>query len=201
MGMYAQLNAVSDLNINKILATPELIGGIMFKEEPDIYWEDNEPTEKLSFLSKLLGKKPMPVEIKERPKLVLTEPENNEIDLDKAWHGIHYCLTGDIGEGTHPLGFILYGGHFVGDLDVGYGPARLFTSAETADLNTKLQDVSSDNLKANYKPEEMDDVYPSVIWSREDEDNFEYIDQNFSELKKFIAKCVHDEVGMAISII
>ncbi len=201
MGMYAQLNAVSDLNIDRILATPELIGGIMFKEEPDIFWEDSRSTGKVSFLRKLLGKKPLPTETKERPRLALTEPENNEMDLDKAWHGIHYCLTQDIGEGNHPLGFILYGGHVAGDIDVGYGPARLFTGAETAELNTLVQKVSSDDLRANYTPEKMDDVYPSVIWSRTDEDNFEYIDENFSELKKFLARCVQDRVGMTISII
>ena len=200
MGMYVTLNAVSDSNINAILDTPELIGGIIFKEEPDIFWETPQP-EKLSFLSKLLGKKPLPVERVERPKLVLTELEQNEIDLDKAWHGIHYCLTQDIGEGSHPLGFILYGGRLAGDLDVGYGPARLFTSVETAELNLLLQKVSSDDLKANYEPEKMNDVYPSVIWSRTDEDNFEYINENFAELKKFVTECVRDKLGMTICII
>ena len=89
MGMYVTLNAGSDSNINAILDTPELIGGIIFKEEPDIFWETPQP-EKLSFLSKLLGKKPLPVERVERPKLVLTELEQNEIDLDKAWHCLLY---------------------------------------------------------------------------------------------------------------
>ena len=201
MGMYVTLHAISDSNINAILANPPLIGGLLFKEDPDCLWELSQPTEKLGFLSKLFGKKPIPVEVPERPRLVLTEPENNETDLDKAWHGIHYCLTQDIGEGNHPLGFILYGGRVAGEIDVGYGPARLLTSAETADINTLLKKVSSEDLKANYKPEEMDDVYPSVIWSRTDEDNFEYIDHYFSDLKKFVEKCVQDELGMAISII
>ena len=70
MGMYVVLNAVSDSNINAILQTPELIGGITHKEEPDIFWETPQP-EKLSFVSKLLGKKPLPVESIERPKLCL----------------------------------------------------------------------------------------------------------------------------------
>ena len=137
----------------------------------------------------------------ERPKLVLTKAEQNEADLGKAWHGLHYCLTQDIGEGDHPLGFILYGGRVAGDLDVGYGPARLITSAETAEINSLLQKVSSDDLKANYEPEKMDDVYPSVIWSRTDEDNFEYISENFVELKKFVAECVRDKLGMTICIV
>ena len=200
MGMYVTLNAVSDSNINAILQTPELIGSIIFKEEPDIFWEEPKP-EKLSFLSKLLGKKPLPVKTTERPKLVLTKAEQNETDLGKAWHGLHYCLTQDIGEGDHPLGFILYGGRAAGNLDVGYGPARLLTSAETAEINLLLQKVSSDDLKANYEPEKMDDVYPSVIWSRTDEDNFEYINENFVELKKFVAECVRDKLGMTICIV
>ena len=200
MGMYVTLNAVSDSNINAILATPPLIGGLLFKEDPDIFWEEAQPTEKFSFLKKLFGKKPIPVEVPERPRLVLTEPENNVVDLDKAWHGIHYCLTQDIGEGSHPLGFILYGGRVAGDIDVGYGPARLITRAETAEINTLLKKVLSEDLKANYEPEKMDDVYPSVIWSRTDQDNFEYIDHYFSDLKKFVEKCVHDELGMAINI-
>jgi len=41
VGMYVVLNAVSDSNINAVLATPELIGGIMYKDDPDVFWEHN----------------------------------------------------------------------------------------------------------------------------------------------------------------
>jgi hypothetical protein len=199
MGMYAVLHAVSDSNIKAILATPELIGYITFKEDPEAIWEFSK-SEKRSFLSRFFGKKPEPQKVTERPKLVLTEAEQKEIDLDKAWHGLHYCLTQDIGEGSHPLGFILYGGQLAGDIDLGYGPARLFTSSETADINAKLQAVSSEGLKANYDPTKMDDVYPSVIWSRTDEDNFEYINAYFSDLKRFLGECVREKVGMTVGI-
>lgn len=200
MGMYAALNAISDSNIDAILATPELIGAVVYKEEPDAFWSAEQPRNKSSFFGKLFGKKPEPLKLEGRPKLVLTDAENNEIDLDKAWHGLHYCLTGDIGEGEHPLGFILYGGRLAGDIDVGYGPARLFSSSQTEKINTQIQKISSDDLKANYEPEKMDDVYPSVIWARTDEDNFEYINEYFSDLKNFLAECVKDGLGMAISI-
>jgi hypothetical protein len=43
-----------------------------------------------------------------------------ELDGDKAWHGIHFLLTGTAGEGTPPLDFIVRGGQEVGDIDVGY---------------------------------------------------------------------------------
>jgi hypothetical protein len=49
----------------------------------------------------------------------------DDLDVDKAWHGIHFLLCGQAWESPFPLGFIL-GGEEVGDVDVGYGPARVF---------------------------------------------------------------------------
>lgn len=54
----------------------------------------------------------------------------NEMDVDKAWHGIHFLLCGNTWEGEHPLNFVVCGGQYVGDVDVGYGPARVYMSAE-----------------------------------------------------------------------
>lgn len=48
----------------------------------------------------------------------------DEIDLDKAWNGIHYLQTGAALEGDPPLNFILFGGVEIGFEDVGYGAAR-----------------------------------------------------------------------------
>jgi len=131
----------------------------------------------------------------------VTEPEHNEINLDRAWHVIHYCLTQDIGEGSHPLGFLLYGGRLAGDLDLGNGPSRFLIRAEIAEINRKLQQVSFDDLKANYEAEKMDDVYPPGDWSHLDEESLEYLEHYFSDLKIFISNCVRDELGALISIV
>ena len=53
-----------------------------------------------------------------------------ELDLDKAWHGIHFLLTGSAWEGEEPLCYLLAGGQEVGDEDVGYGPARVLRPRE-----------------------------------------------------------------------
>src|SRR3712207_3831611 len=57
-----------------------------------------------------------------------------EIDLDKAWHGIHFLLTGTAWEGQEPLCYLLVGGEYIGDEDVGYGPARVLRPHEVADF-------------------------------------------------------------------
>src|ERR1700722_3238791 len=53
-----------------------------------------------------------------------------DLDVDKAWHGLHFLLTGTAWEGAPPLDFIVKGGRQIGDVDVGYGPARAFSSAD-----------------------------------------------------------------------
>jgi Domain of unknown function (DUF1877) len=47
--------------------------------------------------------------------------------LNKAWHAIHFVLTGSRLGGSEPLNFLLAEATPVGDVDVGYGPARAFT--------------------------------------------------------------------------
>jgi Domain of unknown function (DUF1877) len=48
------------------------------------------------------------------------EAETGEIDLDNAWHGIHYLLTGTSYEGQEPLCHLLLGCTSIGDEDIGY---------------------------------------------------------------------------------
>ena len=61
-------------------------------------------------------------------KFVFPEDEDadpdNRVDLDKAWHCIHFMLTGSTYDVTQPLGGAVLGGDGVGD-DLGYGPARI----------------------------------------------------------------------------
>jgi Domain of unknown function (DUF1877) len=51
-----------------------------------------------------------------------SEPPNS-IDIDKAWHGIHYLLCGKANPGAEPLSWAVLGGEEIGE-EIGYGPAR-----------------------------------------------------------------------------
>ena len=111
------------------------------------------------------------------------EPDNS-IDIDKAWHGIHYMLTGTPYEGEPPLSWAIMGGEPVGD-DVGYGPAR-FLSAEQIEMISKaLPDTES--FKGSYAPQEMEsaEIYPDQIWMSEGEEALEYLVSNYEAMAAF----------------
>ena len=81
-----------------------------------------------TFFGRLFGDKARP-EPPPTPPLILEAGEGALVDLDKAWHGVHYLLTGTAWEGEPPLNFVVEGG---ADLDYD-GPwnssPRIFTPA------------------------------------------------------------------------
>jgi len=86
-----------------------------------------------------------------------------QISLDKAWHGIHYLLSGQLDPTPSALGQVIMGGCEIGDDEMGYGPARYFTPAEVA--NTALE-LSAPTLEAQmqgrFDPAQMESlgIYP-----------------------------------------
>ena len=90
------------------------------------------------------------------------------LSIDKAWHGVHFLLTGDP-QSTSGLGAVMLGGTEVGE-DGGYGPARYFTSTEVAELAAALDAPGLDaEVAGRYDPGRMTDlsIYPGV-WDEED---------------------------------
>jgi hypothetical protein len=56
----------------------------------------------------------------------------DSLSVDRDWHGIHFLLNQGAWDGEPPLDFIVSGGTEVGEVDVGYGPARAFLPCELA---------------------------------------------------------------------
>jgi len=197
--MCLALHSDSDKNINKILEQPELIWRLIASDDPDIYEETIKENTKSGFLSKLFGKKaPNEIEI---PNLDFVDGENVDDDLDKSWQGIHYCLNKTAYDAKPPMDFITLGGVVAGDIEVGYGPARLFDSKMVKEIHHCLLKISETEISANYNPEEMDklDIYPN-IWERDGDEGLEYISEYYVNLKKFISNCNNHNLGMAIYI-
>lgn len=94
------------------------------------------------------------------------EPAAGFVDLDKAWHALHYLLTGSARDGEGPLAFLLKGGTPVGDEDFGYGPARAFQPREVSAIADALADVSQRTLLPRFdlKKFERLEIYPGR-WS------------------------------------
>ena len=201
MGMALALHTISDENISKVLADPPLIWRVIAPEDPEMY-EQARTQKRPGFLARLFGAKPAEGKA-DLLELARADGEGLETDLDMAWHGIHYLLTGTAWEGPEPLNFLVCGGKEVGDIDVGYGPARVIGSDEVKRILDAVGAIDEDKLRQRFNPEEMKslEIYPD-IWDRDpaDDDTLGYCIENFQHLRQFLSDAAGNSMGVALYI-
>ncbi len=114
-----------------------------------------------------------------------------DLEIDRAWHGLHYLLTGTAWEGQAPLNFIVQGGREIGETDVGYGPARGFTADEVRAIAQALARIDVQTLRARFNPQAMmtADIYPNS-WDRPaaEDDTLGYLVEYYEQLRPFISE-------------
>ena len=119
--------------------------------------------------------------------------------LEKAWHGLHYLLTGQVCASPGPLGFLLAGGDQLGDDEE--SPVRWFAPEETGQIYQALSGISDDELWSRFDADQMEqrDIYPG-IWDEPEEDlRKEYLTY-FHELKKVVAAAAQNGEGLIVTI-
>ena len=123
----------------------------------------------------------------------------NGVSLEKAWHGLHYLLIGDVWEGHGPLAFLLAGGEQLGDDEE--LPVRSFTPEETGQIHQALSGVSDDELWSRFDADEMQRhaVYPGIWDEPEDDLKEEYLTY-FHELKQVVAGAAQGGQGLLVTI-
>ncbi|HKP81146.1 MAG TPA: YfbM family protein [Pyrinomonadaceae bacterium] len=198
MGMVLALVALSDANIARLLQDPPLVWRAIAPDEPEAYEKARTEKVKQTLWSKLFRRtQPMTTV----PDLEMSGVEGLNTDLDKAWHGIHYLLTGTAWEGDYPRNFLVKGGTEVGDIDVGYGTARVLTAAQTREVLDALNGVSDEDLEARFDPQDMvaKEIYPE-IWDRdpEEDDTFGYLTEYFQVLRGFLSQTVDEGLGLVV---
>jgi Domain of unknown function (DUF1877) len=114
-----------------------------------------------------------------------SEPENS-IDLDKAWHGIHYLLTGKAEGGELPFSLAVTGGEFFGP-EIGIGPPSFLTAKLVSDVAAAVSALSSDELRTRFNAKDMEakDIYPDGIWVRDGAESLDYLIENYEPLVEF----------------
>lgn len=121
------------------------------------------------------------------------------LTLDKAWHGIHYLLTGSVWEGDAPLDFLLHGGEPLAEEEDDPVP-RLLEQNELRQTDAALAQVDADLLRRRYDPHAMrqQGVYPD-IWD-EGEAALAYCLQHVELMKAFVARTARQDRSMVIFI-
>ena len=129
--------------------------------------------------------------------------DNGGVDLDKAWHGIHFMLAGVAWGGAMPAATLVSGGREIGE-DVGYGPARLLSPAEVTAFDDHLKSVTPEVFDARFEAQAMLDaqIYPQ-IWDRDlngEPDGRPYINEFFVVLRDCVAAAARNGDAMLVTI-
>jgi hypothetical protein len=122
------------------------------------------------------------------------------VGLDRAWHAIHYSLTGSRLGGEEPLNFLVAEGTPVGDVDVGYGPARVLSSVEVRALADALAQISPEDLahRVDLARFDEEDIYPGN-WQR-DGIGPDYVVGNYREMRNLIVRTADRGLGLVLYI-
>jgi hypothetical protein len=119
-----------------------------------------------------------------------TDESDNLIDIEKAWEGIFYLLTGfgtdEMHEAKPPFSWVLFSLQLVDeDQDMGYGPAHFLTEEQVKEVSLALTSINIAHLKSRFNSKVMMEkgIYPE-IWG-EGEAAFDYLYENFEKLKNF----------------
>lgn len=133
-------------------------------------------------------------------QLLHDDPEEQSDDIDKAWHGIHFLLTGQVGDAVGPLGFIMSGGADLSADPDNLPVTRLFDADEVKQSAAALAEVSAGDLHKRFDPVKLNDadIYPD-IWD-EGEKALDYLVDNFVRLKGVIAKAAEEGSAMLVEM-
>ena len=202
MSMILGLATIRDVNVARILADPPLVWRVIAPGDPEPFEAARRSLSSRPLLARVFGRWTSPAGPQGAPAdLTLEEGEGVGTDLDKAWHGIHYLLTGTAWKGTPPLNFLVAGGREVGKLDVGYGPARVFTAAETRAVRDALDKCDDDGLRSRFNAAEMmkEGIYPE-IWDRspEEDDTLGYLLEYLRILRGVLSEAVDRGHGLVV---
>ncbi|MBO4141047.1 YfbM family protein [Micromonospora tulbaghiae] len=140
---------------------------------------------------------------------VLTDPEKvgtlfqggpDELDLDKAWHGLHYLLNGTTYEVRGDAGPAIIGGDPIGP-DLGMGPARLLMPDAVRAVAAGLDAVDETTLRARFDAAAMSEaeIYPH-IWDDGDDEFDNYLLPNFTVLRDFYRAAAEHGDGVLLAI-
>ncbi len=107
------------------------------------------------------------------------------LDIDKAWHAIHFTLNASAWGGIGPLSLVILGGQEMGG-DIGYGPARVLTPDEVRAVADALASITGDAFSARFSPADMDaaDIYPQG-WADIGPDALPYVLEHYRRLRAF----------------
>ncbi|MCE3226876.1 MAG: hypothetical protein K0S32_1427 [Bacteroidetes bacterium] len=130
-------------------------------------------------------------------------PKERYTDVDKAWDGIFFVLTGkssqDFDDVEGAMKWIVFPDN---EMDSGYEGSPYFysTVTETQEVANALNKITNEEFKSRYNSKALteNDVYPG-IWD-EGDDALDYLFDNYISLKNFYNQAAAENQAMIVSI-
>lgn len=198
MGMTCSLRRVTEAEIARLRDAPEQVEEFLFGRATA------RPRKRGGFKGLLLRLMPVKIESAEDERFDAEAPaRDDEIYIDKAWHGLHYLFTGTAWEGDQPGAFLLCGGEELGgDEEIGQGPPRAHGPEAVRRIHAFLRSLSRAELERRFDPVRMTEleIYPDVIWTRTNESPLEYLLTAFDSLQEFTAETEKRGCGLIVCL-
>jgi hypothetical protein len=122
------------------------------------------------------------------------------LELQKAWHAIHFALNGSRLGGEAPLNFLVSEGTPVGEIDVGYGPARIFTSEQVRRLASELILIAPEEVgrRVDLPRFDAEGIYPGNWQSNGYDAN--YVVDNYRNMRDLVARAASQGLGLILYV-
>jgi hypothetical protein len=130
--------------------------------------------------------------------------EGRVLDLDKAWHGLHFLLTGTAWDGEEPGCFLLAGGQEIGDDEADSRP-RVLDANQVRRFSEFLSAISTQELQRRFDPARMNllDISPEGIWAGDlapDMPAFKYLSESFDDLRTFVGGAAEQSDAVIVQL-
>lgn len=121
------------------------------------------------------------------------------LEIEKAWHALHWLLARTVAEPGTGVGQAVLGGREAGD-DTGYGPVRAMTAEEVAAVAGALAELSADEVLGRFDAEAMNEVKIYPGWTDNDEDR-EWVRESYDAVRDYYAAARDRGFGMLLAIV
>lgn len=189
MGMTCSLHRAAESDIARLLADPAALAAFLDPDDgsaPRV--REVRPKGLLGWLLRLTPITITEVDPDSADDDSSPAPDTERsIDIEKAWHGLHFLLTGTADEGDEPACYFLRGGE---DLD-DEGLTRALRPGQVRQFAQHLSALDADDLARRYDPERMTrlEIYPDALWKRKaqpHESPLEWLIASFEDVRRFL---------------
>jgi hypothetical protein len=124
----------------------------------------------------------------------------DRVVLDKAWHAIHFVLNGSRLGGVEPLNFLVDEGTPIGEVDVGFGPARVVSSDQVRELAEAVGRIPPEDVARRVDLKRFDDeaIYPGN-WQRNGYDK-NYVVSHYRDMRELVVRAAERGQGLILYI-